>query len=116
METKDTVSSCSVSQEQEIQRLQVKAQLSNEGCMKSLKALQSKFTFLTDTLQDFGQIQQLFNEKKLQTQEVQSNTIQALKVDSIVMENMCYGKENRNSETAFSRLVKESSLDSETKD
>ena len=56
MEMKDTVSSCSVSKDQEIQRLQEKAQLSKEGCMKSLKALQSKVTFLTDSLQDFGQV------------------------------------------------------------
>ncbi|GKD98430.1 hypothetical protein Tco_1382327 [Tanacetum coccineum] len=141
METKDTVSSCSVSQEQEIQRIDEKAQLSKEGCMTSLKALQSKFTFLTDTLQDFGQlpifkrtfskdmdlleqqltkeipyamikdmdfimkymletilhqqeIQQLLNENKLQTQEVQSNTVQALKVDSVILENTCSGKDN----------------------
>ncbi|GJT86909.1 hypothetical protein Tco_1068626 [Tanacetum coccineum] len=53
METKDTVSSCSVSKDQELQRLQEKAQLSKEGCMKSLRAIQSQFKFLTDTLQDF---------------------------------------------------------------
>ncbi|GKA62482.1 hypothetical protein Tco_0762001 [Tanacetum coccineum] len=44
----DTVSSCSISKVQE------KTQLLKEGCMKSLKALQSHFTFLTDTLKDFG--------------------------------------------------------------
>ncbi|GJV52151.1 hypothetical protein Tco_1447892 [Tanacetum coccineum] len=54
METKDTVSSCSVSQDQEIQQLHEKAQLSKEGCMKSLRAIQSQFKFLTDSLQDFG--------------------------------------------------------------
>nr|GEW16143.1 hypothetical protein [Tanacetum cinerariifolium] len=53
---------------------------------------------------------------KSQTQEVQSNTVQALKVDSIVMENTCYGKENSNSETASSKSVKESSLNYATKD
>nr|GEV31273.1 retrotransposon protein [Tanacetum cinerariifolium] len=55
-------------------------------------------------------------KKLLQKQEVQSNTVQALKVDSIVMENTCSGKENSNSETAFSNSAKESSLDSKTKD
>ncbi|GKD62879.1 hypothetical protein Tco_1304987, partial [Tanacetum coccineum] len=48
-------------------------------------------------------------------QEVQSNTIQELKVDPVIMENTCSGKENSNSETAFSNLAKESSLDSEQK-
>ncbi|GKC77237.1 hypothetical protein Tco_1128011, partial [Tanacetum coccineum] len=43
----DTVSSCSTSKVQE------KTQLSKEGCMKSLRAIQSQFKFLTDTLQDF---------------------------------------------------------------
>ncbi|GJT60082.1 hypothetical protein Tco_1003615 [Tanacetum coccineum] len=164
METKTTVSLCSVSKEQEIQRLQEKTRLSKGGFMKRLTALQSYFTFLTDTLKDFGampifkrtfsqevdllekhlttgllytmiddmefiekymlettlhqkEIQKLlFENKLLQTQEVQSNTVQALNVDSIIMENTCPKKENSNSETAFSNSAKESSLDSKTKD
>ncbi|GJW54104.1 hypothetical protein Tco_0098189 [Tanacetum coccineum] len=60
--------------------------------------------------------EQLLNEKKLQTQEVQINNVQALNVVSVVMENICSGKENSNSKTAFNKLVKESSLDSKTKD
>ncbi|GKB96039.1 hypothetical protein Tco_0982176 [Tanacetum coccineum] len=72
METKDTVSACSISKDQEIQRLQEKARLSKRGCMNGLKALQSHFTSLSDVLKDF--------------------------------------------ETAFSKLVKESNIDSETKD
>nr|GEW39283.1 hypothetical protein [Tanacetum cinerariifolium]GEW39284.1 hypothetical protein [Tanacetum cinerariifolium] len=57
------------------------------------------------------EIKKLLIEKKLlQTQEVQLNTIQALKVNSIVMKNTCSGKENNNSKTAFSKSVKESSL------
>ncbi|GJW72062.1 hypothetical protein Tco_0128979 [Tanacetum coccineum] len=55
-------------------------------------------------------------KKKLQIQEVQSNTIHELKVDSVVMENTCSGKENGNSETASSKTIKEISLDSATKD
>ncbi|GJZ90901.1 hypothetical protein Tco_0662828 [Tanacetum coccineum] len=43
----DIVSSCSTSKVQE------KTQLSKERCMKSLRAIQSQFKFLTDTLQDF---------------------------------------------------------------
>ncbi|GKE60663.1 hypothetical protein Tco_1511030, partial [Tanacetum coccineum] len=34
--------------------LQEKEHLSKEGCMKSLRVIQSQFKFLTDTLQDFG--------------------------------------------------------------
>ncbi|GKF43359.1 hypothetical protein Tco_0129911, partial [Tanacetum coccineum] len=199
----NTVSLCSVSNEEEIQRLQEKARLSKGGCMNSLKELQSHFTFFIDTLQDFGQvpifkstfsqdmdlleqqltkeipcktdckttltklrttfenafnsklrecilkytrfntqsfrdaiikdmdfimkymleiilhqqeIQQLLNEKKLQTQEVQLNTIQELKVDPIVMENTYSKKDNSNPDTALSKSVIESSSDSKTKD
>ncbi|GJU81588.1 hypothetical protein Tco_1283953, partial [Tanacetum coccineum] len=56
MEMKDTVSSCSVSKEQEIQKLQEKARLSKGVCMKGLKALQSHFTSLSDDLKDFGRV------------------------------------------------------------
>ncbi|GJZ82476.1 hypothetical protein Tco_0647649 [Tanacetum coccineum] len=174
----NTVSLCSVSNEEEIQRLQEKARLSKGGCMNSLKELQSHFTFFIDTLQDFGQvpifkstfsqdmdlleqqltkeiplhiqkytrfdaqsfkdkiigdmdfiekymletilhqqeIHKLVNKQKLLIQEFQSNTIQELKVDTVVLENTYSGNENSNSESAFSKLVKESSLDSATKD
>ncbi|GJV70266.1 hypothetical protein Tco_1485775 [Tanacetum coccineum] len=44
----DTLSSCLTSKVQE------KTQLSKERCMKSLRAIQSQFKFLTYTLQDFG--------------------------------------------------------------
>ncbi|GJS31123.1 hypothetical protein Tco_0491743 [Tanacetum coccineum] len=58
---------------------------------------------------------------RLKTQEDQLNTVQALnadalKVDSIVIQNTCSEKEDSNSETAFSKPVKESSLNSKTKD
>ncbi|GKA28008.1 hypothetical protein Tco_0714176 [Tanacetum coccineum] len=204
METKDTVSSCSVSKDQELQRLQKKAIFSKGGCMNGLKALQSQFTSLSYILNDFGGVptfirtfsheidllekyltkeihheidcktaltklrtmfentfnselrerlkkytvfnaqsfkdtmidnmdfiekymletilhqqenQKILTEKKLlQTQEVQINTVQALNVNSVIKENTCSGKENSNTKTGFSKLVKESSLDSETKD
>ncbi|GKA36640.1 hypothetical protein Tco_0723205 [Tanacetum coccineum] len=50
-----------------------------------------------------------------------SNPIPSLKVDSlkvnlVVIQNTCYEKEDSNSETASSKSVKESSLDSATKD
>ncbi|GKB52617.1 hypothetical protein Tco_0903370 [Tanacetum coccineum] len=63
----------------------------------------------------------LKQNKLLQTQEDQSNTVQALnadplKVDLVVIQNTCSEKEDSNSETTFSKPVKESSLNSETKD
>ncbi|GJT10098.1 hypothetical protein Tco_0857140 [Tanacetum coccineum] len=199
----DTVSSCSTSKVQE------KTQLSRSRCMNSLRAIQSQFKFLTETLQDFGtmsifkrtfsqdldlleqhltketisqtdcktmlrklrttfenafnsefkarmqkytrfdaqslydamicnmdsigkymleitlhqqRIPQLLKQKKLmQTQEDHSNPIPALNVDSlkvdfVVIQNTCSEKEDSNSETASSKSVKQSSLNSETKD
>ncbi|GKD96703.1 hypothetical protein Tco_1380600 [Tanacetum coccineum] len=44
----DTVSSCSTSKVQE------KTQLSRSRCMNSLREIKSQFKFLTETLQDFG--------------------------------------------------------------
>ncbi|GJU48008.1 hypothetical protein Tco_1217563 [Tanacetum coccineum] len=57
----------------------------------------------------------------MQTQEDHSNPIPALNVDSlkvdlVVIQNTCSKKEDSNSETASSKSVKESSLNSETKD
>ncbi|GJR67725.1 hypothetical protein Tco_0013790 [Tanacetum coccineum] len=65
---------------------------------------------------------QLLKQKKLmQTQEDHSNPIPALNVDSlkvdfVVIQNTCSEKEDGNSEIASSKSVKESSLNSETKD
>nr|GEX64541.1 hypothetical protein [Tanacetum cinerariifolium] len=72
--------------------------------------------YMIETILHQQEIHQLLNEKKLQTQEVQPNIVQALKVDSVIMENTCSRKENSNLETAFSKSVKESNLDSKTKD
>ncbi|GJT54788.1 hypothetical protein Tco_0989842, partial [Tanacetum coccineum] len=61
---------------------------------------------------------QLLKQKKLmQTQEDHSNPIQALNIDSlkvdlVVIQNTCSEKEDTNSETASSKSVKESILDS----
>ncbi|GJZ46136.1 hypothetical protein Tco_0593732 [Tanacetum coccineum] len=57
----------------------------------------------------------------MQTQEDHSNTVQelnvdSLKVDLVVIQNTCSEKEDSNSETASNKSVKESSLDSATKD
>nr|GEV19210.1 hypothetical protein [Tanacetum cinerariifolium] len=65
---------------------------------------------------------QLLKQKQLmQTQEDHSNPIQelnvdSLKVDLVVTQNTCSEKEDSNSKTASSKSVKESSLDSTTKD
>ncbi|GJX73574.1 hypothetical protein Tco_0312169 [Tanacetum coccineum] len=57
----------------------------------------------------------------MQTQEDHSNPIPALNVDSlkvdlVIIQNTCYEKEDSNSETASSKSVKESNLNSTTKD
>nr|GFB44759.1 hypothetical protein [Tanacetum cinerariifolium] len=57
----------------------------------------------------------------MQTQEDHSNLVPALNVDSlkvdlVVIQNTCSEKENSNLETASSKSVKKSSLDSATKD
>ncbi|GJR43163.1 hypothetical protein Tco_1311266 [Tanacetum coccineum] len=65
---------------------------------------------------------QLLKQKKLkQTQEDHSNTVQAFNVDSlkfdlVVIQNTCSEKEYSNSETAFNKPVKESIMNSKTKD
>ncbi|GKA46746.1 hypothetical protein Tco_0739629 [Tanacetum coccineum] len=65
---------------------------------------------------------QVLKQKKLmQTQEDHSNPISAsnvdsLKVDLVVIQNTCSEKEDSDSETASNKLVKECSLNSETKD
>ncbi|GJW56114.1 hypothetical protein Tco_0102845 [Tanacetum coccineum] len=64
---------------------------------------------------------QLLKQKKLMQTQDHSNPIQALnvnslKVDLVVIQNTCSEKEDSNSETASSKSVKESSLNSETKD
>ncbi|GJX23806.1 hypothetical protein Tco_0228251 [Tanacetum coccineum] len=65
---------------------------------------------------------QLLKQKKLmQTQEDHSHPIPALNVDSlkvdlVVIQNTCSEKEDSNSETASSKLVKECNLNSKTKD
>ncbi|GJW43122.1 hypothetical protein Tco_0071921 [Tanacetum coccineum] len=60
-------------------------------------------------------------KKLMQTQEDHSNLIPALNVDSlkvdlVFIQNTCSEKEDSNLETAFNKSVKESSLDSATKD
>ncbi|GKB88851.1 hypothetical protein Tco_0961123 [Tanacetum coccineum] len=61
------------------------------------------------------------NQKVDTTQKDHSNLIPALNVDSlkvdlVVIQNTCSEKEDSNSETASNKLVKECSLNSETKD
>nr|GEW00418.1 actin-binding, cofilin/tropomyosin type [Tanacetum cinerariifolium] len=63
----------------------------------------------------------LKHKNLMQTQEDHSNPIPALnvdslKVDSVVIQNTCFKKDDSNSETASSKSVKESSLDSAIKD
>ncbi|GJT55193.1 hypothetical protein Tco_0990247 [Tanacetum coccineum] len=153
----DTTSSCSTSKVQE------KTQLSKERCMKSLRAIQSQFKFLTDTLENFGTMpifkrtfsqdldllehhltkeiisqtdcktiltklrttfENAFNsefkermQKKYTRFDAQSfKDAMILKVDLVVIQNTCIEKEDSNSKTASNKSVKESNLDSATKD
>ncbi|GJS18113.1 hypothetical protein Tco_0412585 [Tanacetum coccineum] len=47
METKDTLSSCSDSDEMEMQRLQKKARIMKDSCQNGISALKSRFTLLS---------------------------------------------------------------------
>ncbi|GKC61945.1 hypothetical protein Tco_1089543 [Tanacetum coccineum] len=117
----DMVSSCSISKVQE------KIQLSKEGCMKSLKALQSHFTFLTDTLKDFGGVlifkrtlsQDMNLLEKHLTKEIIYNSSSTR--DSTIVKLKEVAADTRRSEnsileTALNKSVKDCNLDSETKD
>ncbi|GJX65190.1 hypothetical protein Tco_0299533 [Tanacetum coccineum] len=81
--------------------------------------------YLLETILHEQEIHQLLNEKKLETQEVQSNTIQASNVNSVIMENTCSEKENNNSDIAFNNhkaldaslvVIESSGTDSEVHD
>ncbi|GJX30074.1 hypothetical protein Tco_0238153 [Tanacetum coccineum] len=124
----DTVSSCSISKVQE------KTQLSRIKCMKSLRAIQSQLKFLTDTLQDFGTMpifKRTFSQdldlleqhltKEIISQTDCKTTLTKLRTTlnlelSYIIQNTCSEKEDSNSENASNKLVKECSLNSETKD
>ncbi|GJX92419.1 hypothetical protein Tco_0345745 [Tanacetum coccineum] len=87
---------------------------------------QSLYDAMIFNMDSIGKYQQrtpqLLKQKKLiQTQEDHSNPIPALNVDSlkvdlVVIQNTYSEKEDSNSKTASNKLVKESSLNSETKD
>ncbi|GJY91909.1 hypothetical protein Tco_0507691 [Tanacetum coccineum] len=110
--------------------------------MNSLRATQSQLKFLTDTLQDFGTMpifKRTFSQdldlleqhitKEIISQTDCKTTLTKLRttfenafnsefkaLDLVVIQNTCSEKEDNNSETASSKLVKECSLNSETKD
>ncbi|GJX86681.1 hypothetical protein Tco_0337455 [Tanacetum coccineum] len=97
-----------------------KVNMVNQQRLKKLSIHNSK-SKLEIILHQQRTLQLLKQKKLIQTQEEHSNKIQALnvdalKVDLVVKQNTCYGKENSTSEIAFNKLAKESSLDSETKD
>ncbi|GJX27015.1 hypothetical protein Tco_0233311 [Tanacetum coccineum] len=55
-------------------------------------------------------------QEKTQLSRIKSLNVDSLKVDLVVIQNTCSEKEDSNSETASSKLVKECSLNSEKKD
>ncbi|GJX75528.1 hypothetical protein Tco_0314123 [Tanacetum coccineum] len=65
--------------------------------------------YMLKTILHEQEIQKLLTVKKLRTQEVQINTVQALNVDSVIMKNNSR-KEISTGETTFSKSIKESSL------
>ncbi|GKE40623.1 hypothetical protein Tco_1464028 [Tanacetum coccineum] len=112
-----TVSSCSTSKVQE------KTQLSRIKCMNSLRAIQSQLKFLIETLQDFGNMP-IFKRTFSQDLDLLENHL----TKQIISQTDCKttltklrttfenASKDSNSETASSKLVKECSLNSETKD
>nr|GEX26855.1 hypothetical protein [Tanacetum cinerariifolium] len=95
--------------------------ISQTNCKTLLtKLITTKYT-LEIILHQQRTLHLLKQKKLMQTQEDHSNPIQtlnidSLKVDLVVIQNTCSEKEDTNSETASSKSVKESSLDSATKD
>ncbi|GKD54742.1 hypothetical protein Tco_1288129 [Tanacetum coccineum] len=91
--------------------------ISQTDCKTTLTKLRTTFENAFNS-----EFKALLKQKKLmQTQEDHSNPIPALNVDSlkvdlVVIQNTCSEKEDSNSENASSKLVKECSLNSETKD
>ncbi|GJT72493.1 hypothetical protein Tco_1031779 [Tanacetum coccineum] len=119
----DTVSSCATSKVQE------KTQLSRSRCMNSLREVKSQFKFLTETLQDFGTMsifkrtfsQDLDLLEQHLTKEIISQTdcktiLTKLRTTFENAFNSEFKEQDSNSKTASSKSVKESSLDSATKD
>ncbi|GJW28567.1 hypothetical protein Tco_0045442 [Tanacetum coccineum] len=91
----DTVSSCSISKVQE------KTQLSRIKCMNSLRAIQSQLKFLIETLQDLIDCKTTLTKLITTFENAFNSELKA---------------QDSNSETASNKLVKECSLNSETKD
>ncbi|GJU84421.1 hypothetical protein Tco_1291967 [Tanacetum coccineum] len=117
MEKKDTVTSCLDSEEQHMQQLQMQASSQKEMCMKWFIALQGNTIFLLR--EDFISINSIHEDLekiKAAVKRCSDQSVNALNVDSVVMEDKCYGKETSSSDTTCSKLVKESSLDSKIKD
>ncbi|GJX46202.1 hypothetical protein Tco_0271392 [Tanacetum coccineum] len=71
METKDTLSSCSDSEEQEIQQLQKQAKILKENSLNKFNALQTTTQHLSSS------INLMLNERKLQIQECKVQKVKA---------------------------------------
>ncbi|GKD25223.1 hypothetical protein Tco_1231437 [Tanacetum coccineum] len=93
----DTVSSCSTSKVQE------KTQLSRNNSSST-----------TDSA--ILETKEVDADTRRYSNTVQALNVDSLKIDLVIIQNACSEKEDNNSETASSKSVKESSLDSATKD
>ncbi|GJU09807.1 hypothetical protein Tco_1132203 [Tanacetum coccineum] len=119
----DTVSSCSTSKVQE------NIQLSRSRCMNSLREVKSQSKFLSETFKDFGTMlifKRTFSQdldllehhltKNILSQTNCNTTLTKLKAKFENAFNSESKEQDSNSKTASSKSVKESSLDSATKD
>nr|GEY82744.1 hypothetical protein [Tanacetum cinerariifolium] len=90
------------------------AQSFNDAMISSMDSIRK---YMLEIILHQHRTPQLLKQTKLmQTQEDHSNPIRALNVDSVVIQNPCSETEDSNSETASNKSVKESNLNSATKD
>ncbi|GJZ99001.1 hypothetical protein Tco_0671552 [Tanacetum coccineum] len=90
--------------------------LSQTDCNITLTKLRTKFeNGFNSEFKERMQKYTRFNAQSFQDAMISLN-VDSLKVDLVVIQNICSEKEDSNSETASSKSVKESNLDSATKD
>ncbi|GJX42873.1 hypothetical protein Tco_0257863 [Tanacetum coccineum] len=92
--------------------------LSHTDCNTTLTKLITKFeNAFNSEFKEHMQKYTRFNAQSFQDAMIfQELNVDSLKVDLVVIQNTCSEKEDSNSETASNKSVKESSLDSATKD
>ncbi|GKE75489.1 hypothetical protein Tco_1537530, partial [Tanacetum coccineum] len=104
-------SSNSNSQERELLQVQLAERQMHSNGMAWFKGIESHLrtlyqivSWLNEAILHEHEIEQRL---KLQSKDVMINTVNALNVNSVIMEDKCYGGKNSSSETAFSKSVNE---------